>query len=273
MNTNTTIQRIESANTVPSAEALPIGTWSAGDLLTRVDERSHPMTDLKPATTREPHSEQTSRWRGPAIALGIAAAILLVVGVVGVLIAGNGDDIAPAAPTTPDSAPEVSADPVEVVREMNRRFDAADPTFAGFFDSESIDFDLVDVVRVLALDSRYWAATGMTATREYSADGAFVTVDIVATSGLDPTQRYEYTLVFRIEDGRIVEVGDFFGGMDARTADRDALADYRAWVQVNEPEKFEDLFHFGQTLATETDELLRLQQGMVAQYHEATGKG
>ena len=70
MNTNTTIQRIESANSVPSADTLPIGTWSADDLLTRIDERSRPMTDLKPTPTRQPDPGKPSRWRGPAIALG-----------------------------------------------------------------------------------------------------------------------------------------------------------------------------------------------------------
>lgn len=265
MNTNTTIQRIESANTVPTTDTLPIGTWSADDLLARIDERSHPMTDLKPTPTRQPNPEEPNRWRGPAIALGIAAAVLLVVGIVGVLVAGNGDDIAPAGPATPDTPPEVSAAPTEIVREMDRRFDAADPTFVGFFDGAAFESGALEG---LTLDSRYWAATGMTATREYSADGASVTVDTVATSGLDPTRSYEYTIVFRIEDGSISDVEVI--GIDARTADRVAFADYRAWVQANEPEKFEDLFHFGQTLATETAELLRLQQGMVAQYHEAT---
>ena len=268
MNTNTTIERIESVNTVPSTDALPTGMWSADELLTSIDERSHPMTDLKHAPTREPNPASANRWRGPAIAVGIAAVVLLVAGVLGVLAARSDDGAAAAAPATSESAPDVPVDPLEIVREMDRRFDASDPTFIGFYDEEAIG---AGVIGVLMLDSRYWSATGMTATREYSVDGAVVTVDTVATSGLDSSRTYEYTVRYRIEDGRIVDAPDV--GIDARTADRSALAAYTAWVQANHPEKYEDLVIFGTTLATQTDELVRLQRQMIAQYHEATGTG
>ncbi len=268
MNTNTTIERIESVNTVPSTDVLPTGVWSAGELLTRIDERSQPMTDLKHAPTREPDPASANRWRGPAIAVGIAATVLFLAGVVALLLNQGDGDVAPAGPATSESAPEAPIDPVEVVREMDRRFDASDPTFIGFYDEEGIG---AGVLGVLMLDSRYWSATGMTATREYSVDGAVVTVDTVATSGLDSSLTYEYTVRYRIEGGRIVDADDV--GIDARTADRGALAAYTAWVQANHPEKYEDLVIFGTTLATQTDELVRLQRQMIAQYHEATGTG
>ena len=84
MNTNTTLERIAAANTVPSADALPADSWSADDLLARIDERNIPVTDLK--TTEQPTAtQQTSGWRGLAIAGAVAAAIILVAGVIALI--------------------------------------------------------------------------------------------------------------------------------------------------------------------------------------------
>lgn len=275
MNTNTTIERIESVNTVPSTDALPTGVWSAGELLTRIDERSHPMTDLQQAPTREPNPPTTDRWRGPAIALGIAAAILLVAGVVGILMNRSGDDVAPAGPSdaTTDSSDgtDASSDPMDVIAEFDRRYDNGDPSFVALYDPSV--FGDESWIALQVNEARYAWATGLTDTSECSADGPRVTCTYTETSGIDPSRVYESgTLVYTISGGKIVGIQSE-GYFSPVTEDRSALAEYREWVRVNHPDKFDDLFLFGQTLAIQTDELVRLQRQMIAQYHEATGKG
>jgi hypothetical protein len=261
MNTNTTIQRIESANTVPSAETLPIGTWSADDLLTRIDERSHTVTDLQTSPRRSTDTSGAPRWRGPILAVGVAVAIF-VVGVLGFVVGSRSD--------SPVGSAEDS-DPAGVVTEYLARFTAGDARYVELLGPTAIDAIFIADIGA----SRYMAATGMELDADCDAQDSIVTCRVGGTSGLDRSIDYSSTgaIVFDVDDGRITSIAFTEDYQPIIDKDKPALGEYAAWVRREHPDKFGDLFVFGTTLATQTDELVRLQQQMIAQYHEATGTG
>ena len=245
MNTNSTLERIAAANKVPSADALPADSWSADDLLARIDERSTPVTDLKTAPTPVPDATP-SRWRGPVIAGAVAAAILLVIGGIGFL-ANQESDIAPAEPET-----NTLTDPSAVIDELDRRYDEGDPRLVELYDSTVFDQNWLNTQIAYA---RYQWVTGFSETRDCTVEGSQVTCTYTETSGIDPRLTYETgTVIWTVEDGKVIktEAVDYVSPV---TYDEPALAAYRDWVRENHPDKFNDLFLFGQTLAIQTDEL------------------
>ena len=108
---NATVERIKSANAVPSTDSFPNGAWSSTQLLVRIDERNETMTDtLTPVRQIDP-SKPPRRGRGPLIALAVAAALILILGVVGfnLLTGDSPPDVVEPVPTTTTVAPTTTS--------------------------------------------------------------------------------------------------------------------------------------------------------------------
>lgn len=266
MNTHTTVERIQAIDAVPTPGSMPAGMWSAEDLLARIDERSTPMTELRndPDTKSPPGAD---RWRGPAIAVGIAAAALVIVGAIGMLTLPGTDDSPPAGPATPPTG----ADALAVVDEYLNRYEAGDAAFLTLFAPDTPYFEALDTDLALR-ESRYFATTGMRADRDCVAEGTAVTCTWSVTSGLNAGWEYPpRSGTFTVEGGRIASI-ETDDDLSPIHLDRFAFEEYRQWVEANHPDKYDDLIPFGASLATYDAEIRRLQQGMIDQYHEATGR-
>jgi hypothetical protein len=106
--TQAALERLKAANAVPSGNSFPVGALSSADLLARIDERTTPMTQT--ATHRHDPEQTPKRSHGLLIALGAAAAVL-VIGVSGFLAGTrSGDEAAATVPTT-EAAPTTIATP------------------------------------------------------------------------------------------------------------------------------------------------------------------
>ena len=68
--THTTLERLKSANAVPSTDSLPSSALSSVDLLARIDERSMTMTETTTVGYSTEAPEPPKRGRGPLLALG-----------------------------------------------------------------------------------------------------------------------------------------------------------------------------------------------------------
>ena len=263
-NINATLERIRAADPVPSTDSFPADAMSSEALLARIDERSTNVTDIKTAPKTNHEREPASRWRGPAIAVAVAAGILLIVGIVSV-VSLTTDDAPPAAPApqTTDALP----DPVAVVTEFNRLYDAGDAGFEAFY-SEDIQLDQDGANRTI---SQYMAATGMTVAYDCTAVGEQVQCTTTRTSGIDPSQTYPpFTGTYVVVNGKITAMGASGPYENPMLQDRPALTAYAEWVRDNHPDKYDDLILFGTTLLINDAETRRLQGQMIQQYREAT---
>lgn len=103
--THTTLERLKSANAVPSTDSLPSGALSSVGLLARIDERNRTMTETT-TVGHSPDAPEPPTRRGALIALGVAAAVLLLVGGLS-LLSTDQTELEPAqrVPTT-EAAPD-----------------------------------------------------------------------------------------------------------------------------------------------------------------------
>ncbi len=156
--TRLTIERVISANQIPSLDTLPASALTSAGLLARIDERSMAMTNttLTPVHDTGP-GNRPNRWRGPLIALAAAAALILLIGVTTFNVL-RGDEnpvttepppttIAPAttvAPATTAAPTTVARTPLEILNgyiDSRNRHDA-DEMASFFADSATISGDL-----------------------------------------------------------------------------------------------------------------------------------
>ncbi len=222
---NATVERIKSANAVPSTDSFPTGAWSSADLLVRIDERNKTMTDtLTPVRKIDP-AQPPGRGRGPLIAFAAAAVLILVIGVAAfnVLTGDNQPEVTDPVPTTttaapttttvaptPDAvqlpAPPVPADtpPLEVLAGIQAAWDAGDMDAAhALMWPESGYFTQLDWVEGIAQEIQQRYATNMTVERECSLgnpaelqdrplsvpQGVMITCEETLISGLQPGER------------------------------------------------------------------------------------
>lgn len=270
-NENTTLERVRSADPVPSAEAFPHDAWSADVLLAHIDERSTLVTDLK--TTPKGAPEKTRSWRGIAIAAAVAAAILVVVGITGLLMRSDGD-IAPVdTPSTSSTVPLVdpSATPTEVVTAYLAAVDAGDvATYEALLDPEQPD--LFTGVNGTRRSARYQATTGMVVTHDCSTDGTTVTCTTTRQSGLAPDQTYPpFEMIAVVEAGMITTLDFGPEYVWADNVDAEALNAYRAWVEGNRADAYDDLFGPTFEIILDTPDARALHGSVIAEYLGETG--
>ena len=79
---HTTLERIKSADTVPSLGSFPGGALKSAALLARIDREEHHVETLAPIRLDEP-AKPPGRGRGPLLALAAAAVVLTIVGIAG----------------------------------------------------------------------------------------------------------------------------------------------------------------------------------------------
>jgi len=269
---NPTVERIKSANPVPSHDSLPGGAASATALLARIDERSTTMTDtLTPIREIEP--SKPPRWgRGPLIALAVAAVVVLLIGVASFsLLSGDEQPVvterpaptttteSPATTTTVASLPQspLPADTpaLEVVAAIQAEWDAGDISGAEALILPDSLFFTEGVGPGVAREIWYRYATGMTVERECEMGtppqlasqppqvpgSEMVTCTETLISGLNPgVATGGGTVAASVIDGWVVDIFiiDYQGGLD----ERGPIADYRTWLQETIPDRYPDLF-------------------------------
>lgn len=292
-----TLERIKSANAVPSPDSFPSGALSSSDLLAQIDARSRTMTDtLTPIRPAEP-VKAPRRGRGPLVALAVAAAIVLIIGTSFAIFSG-GDAPPPATdppPTTTTAASTLSraegalaADtpPLEVLTEWHAHVDAGDMARADAMVWPDSGYVTDDVSRGVSPEIWYRAATGVVMERDCTpgasglaaelgiaprAGGAIVTCNETMISGLQPGSVIGGgTFAAEVADGMILDImilPDFVGALD----ETEGLDLYRNWVRDRRPEAFEELFAFGINLRADTTELRTAHQEMVAFFLSSTG--
>lgn len=284
---STTVDRIKSADTVPSPDSLPSGAMSSAALLARIDERSKTMTDtLTPIRQVDP-SKPPSRGRGPLLAFAVAAVLILVIGVTtfNVLTGDSQPEVADpvptttVAPTTTTAAPPTTlaplegllpanTPPIEVVEALQAEWAAGDIAGAEALIRPDSHFFTDDLASGVAPEILYRSVTGMTSEGECAigtppqlepwtfsfATSVMVTCTDTLTSGLEPGVVVGGgTTAYEVADGWIVEfiIVDYQGALDERTG-RDA---YRNWVQEFFPTEFATVFNpTTLTMILETEE-------------------
>jgi len=281
--TQTTVERIESANAVPSPDAFPSGALSSTDLLARIDTRSKTMTEtLTPIRATDP-VKRPGRGRGPLIALAVAAVILLVIGVTSFTILSNDDAAPPAtdppattttiAPTTTVTATTVApiegvlpADtpPLEVVAALHAAWDAGDMDAADALINPDSGYFSQNQGPGIAEEIWYRSATNMVVYRECSIDAApFAAIGLPLGDGVAVSCKE--TLISGLQPGRPVG-GGFFGAevnngmitnfyIDEYTGGRfenEGLDLYRSWVSLNDSDAYEALFAVDTTIVVDT---------------------
>jgi hypothetical protein len=268
-----TLERITSANAVPSPDSFPSGALSSVDLLARIDERSTTMTDtLTPLRPTEP-GKPPKRSRGPLIALAVAAVVLLIIGISSFALlsrddSGPADTIPPApAPTTApiESVLPPDTPPLEVVAALQAAWDAGDMDLAEALISPDSGYFSNDSGPGIAEEIWYRHATKMTVERECSLDAApFETLGLPLGDGV-PVSCNE-TLISGLQPGRIIG-GGFFGAevADGMVTDfyideyvgaltEDAAFDgYRSWMEKFNPDAAGDLFRADGTMIADTN--------------------
>ncbi len=274
--TRTTVERIKSANAVPSTDSFPSGALSSSALLARIDERNQTMTDtltpIRPTDSVKP----PRRGRGPLIALAVAAVILLVIGVTSFTILSNDSNPVPpatdaptttAAPTTTTVAPApttlapleglLPADtpPLEVVEMLQAEWAAGDIEGAEALIRPDSHFFTDGLAPGIARETLYRSTTGMAIENDCAigtpsqiepwtfrfATSAMVTCTETLTSGLEPGVVVGGgTAAYEVADGWIVEViiVDYKGALDERSG----LDAYRTCVQEFFPDDFATVF-------------------------------
>lgn len=271
MTNERTLERIREADPVPSATDFPHGAWSSRALLDAIDERSTSMTDLKTAPTGAP--ERKSRWQGPVIALAVAAVILVVVGIAG-LVLRNDADIAPVdTPTTTTAGPAIdaSATPMEVVDAYLAAVGTGDyPAYEALLDPDQIE--LFAGLNGTRRSARYQAATGMVVTHDCAAEGATVTCTSTRRSGLAPEHVYPpFAMTATVENGLITELAFSADYAWADNADADETEAYRLWVQANRDDVYDTLFGPLSEIVVDIPSAVALHQEVIAEYLAATG--
>jgi hypothetical protein len=268
-----TIERIQSANPVPTPDALPTGALSSTALLTRIDERSTAMTDtLTPIRGTGP-GKRPGRGRGPLVALAVAAVLILIIGLASFAFL-NGDENAPVvddnpaptttqAPTTtvaslPQSPLPADTPPLEVVAAVQAAWAAGDMPAAealirpdsGFFEQNSSTG--------FAAELWYRNATGVVVTDQECTvetppelanegfEGTFVTCTESLTSGITPGSVIGGgTLAVTVQDGWVVDVF-ILGYQGALDGERNGYVSYQnaylRWMQDRFPDESEGLF-------------------------------
>lgn len=276
---NTTIERIRSANPVPSPDSFPTGALSSARLLAHIDERNTDMTDtLTPIRSTEPGKPPPGN-RGPLIALAVAAVLILVIGFTTFNVL-TGDDTAPAVdPTTTTTTatettvttvttvattdPFVSSlpadtPPLEVLAALQAAWDSGDMAAADALIRPDSGFLAQNVSPGFAAELWYRNATGAVITdrdcrvetpaelANEGFEGTFVTCTETLESGINPgTEIGGGKLAVTVQDGWIVDVF-ILGYLGALDGERDGYQSYQnaylSWMQERFPEDAEVLF-------------------------------
>ncbi len=282
-NAQRTVERIKSANAVPSMDSFPPGALSSSALRHRIDERKMAMSsNLIYETETELPGPPTKR-RGPLVALAVAAAILVVVGIAAISTSSR-NDLTPVdqpAITTPvvpapaeRDARALPADTplLEVVATFQERSDRGDVEgFEALFHPEN------GYVRGSNAEGSWFAAaTGITTQRNCVAlPTTQISCTERATSGLDPTvTTSEYTTLWTGAEGYIYTV-EFPDGFPEPAlgdpVDGPGVPEYRDWLEARFPDAFPDLFSNGSAIKVDTEDARTEHQRFIAMYLASIG--
>ncbi len=293
-NRHTALERIRSADTVPSMDAFPSGALTSDALLARIDERSTMTDTLTPLELEKPPGPQ-QRNRGPLLAMAAAAAVLLVVGVFGFVMLAGDDTVAPASgdftrrqpggggPATAESG-SLPADtpPLDVALAHMERWERGDVPGSeaviapdAYFIGANIDIMRADVAPLYARASWHVLVTGATVdTTCIQLTDERVQCDTVITSGLTPgTVLLDEPAILVISEGQIVGFEYPEGAGNLVGADALGIQGYQAWLRSTDPDAHAELFVFGETMVLETETVRKSHQEKIAEYLAATSEG
>ena len=297
-----TLERIKSANAVPSSDSFPSGALSSTELLARIDERSKAMTEtLTPIRPTQP-AKPPRRGRGPLIALAVAAVVVLIIGVAGftLLTGDNSGPVATDPPTPTTVAPTTTTaptttiarsegalppdtPPLEVVAALQAAWDAGDMALAEGLIAPDSGYFAQNQGAGISEEIWYRAATAVTVERDCSLDAApFTAIGIPLGNGVAVS--CNETLISGLQPGRVIG-GGFFGaevadGMimdfyiddyDGAGIEREGLDEYRTWMQEFSPQTAGELFRPDGTLVADTEEARTRHNELVAVFVTTMG--
>jgi hypothetical protein len=296
--TQHTIERIRSANPVPSPDSFPTRALSSAGLLARIDERNTTMTDtLTPIRGTDP-GKPPRRNRGPLIGLAVAAAVLLLVGITTFAIGGGEDSpVVTDPPATTTEAPTTTtttvpptttaqfesplpADtpPLEAAAAIQAAWDAGDMAAADALIRPDSGFLEQNISPGFAAELWYRNATGAVITNRdcrvetpaelanEGFEGTFVTCTENLESGINPgTVIGGGKLAMTVQDGWVVDVFllGYLGALDGERGGYQAYQNaYLAWMQERFPDNSEVLFD-GIDMVIDTPEAAALHQELI----------
>ena len=276
------LERIRSADTVPSMDAFPTGALTSDALLARIDERSTMTDTLTPIRLDEPSKPPASK-RGPLLAIAVAAIVLVVVGVAGFALTRDegtppvtSEPTTTVAPTT--TAPTTTLAPgalpvdtpaLEVVQAWNARWAAGDVEGFEALVDPGASYFADNAGTAVARGSWYRIATGATVESTCSNITAQrIRCETTSISGLTPGEVLldRSITVYTVADGRIQNFEFPDGYAPYYAYDIEGLERYRVWLRENDPSAFEELFAFGETIVLETEEVRAAHQEQIARF-------
>ncbi|MDH3307969.1 MAG: hypothetical protein OEO77_10675 [Acidimicrobiia bacterium] len=275
-NAQTTVERIKSANAVPSTDSFPPGALSSTALRIRIEERSTAMSNV---LTYDRHTEPTEpprKGRGPLVALAVAAAVVLILGITALNVLSRGTEVDPAIqPTQIVPSPEergaraLPADTplLTVVSAFQARWDAGDVAgYEALFHPDNGYVSGSD-----ATTSWFVEATGTTTERDCVVlETTQVSCTERGISRLQPgTVTNTYTTLWTGAEGYIYTI-EFPDGMPTpvltNPTDGPGVAEYRSWLEERFPDAFGTLFVDGMTMTLDTEDVRTNHQGFVDMY-------
>lgn len=293
-NTHIALERLRSADTVPSLDAFPSGALTSDALLARIDERNTMTDTLTPIKLDEP-PRPPQRNRGPLLAIAAAAVVLLIVGVVGFVLLAGDDTRAPASgdftrrqpggggPATAESGPlPADAAPLDVALAHFDRWERGDVPGSeaviapdAYFIGANIDIMRADVAPLYARAS--WHVLVTDATVDTSCNQLTeerVQCVLLITSGLTPGQvLLDERVILVISEGQIVGFEYPEGAGNTVGADALGVQGYQAWLRSTDPEGHAEFFAFGETMVLETETARDFHREKIAEYLAATSEG
>jgi hypothetical protein len=258
--TERTIERITSANPVPSPDAFPSSALSSADLLARIDERSTAMTEtLTPIRDLEPE-KPPRRARGPFVAVAVAAAVVLVIGLASLFFL-NGDATAPADPSpTLESPLGADAEALDVIAAVTAAWDAGDLATADSLIHPDSPYFSPQAASGFAAEVWYREASGAVVERDcalgtpvpgwdtdlFDNGGVVVTCEETIISGTEPgTVIGGGITAAEVKDGWVLNpfIGPgYVGAISERGNENQFIGQYRNWVRERFPDDFDELF-------------------------------
>lgn len=271
----TTVERIRSANPVPSPDSLPSGALSTSALLVRIDERSKTMTDTVTKLEQVDRAKPPPRNRGPLVALAVAAAVIVIVGIAALTVLSNDRQpvvTEPPTPTTttvvttttatptttqaPQSLLPADTPPLAMVDALAARWNNGDVDGGLALFHPSTDAYLGDDFKAgVGQELWYRWATRMEVTNE--CEVATPPELVGRTPRIEGAQIVSCvdTIVSGLEPGRVVaggrwavEVADgwiydfFIIDFDGALNELEGLSAYREWMREHIPDRFATLF-------------------------------
>lgn len=263
----TTVDRIKSADAVPSPDSFPSGALSSTALLARIDERNQTMTDTLTPIRRVDPAKPPRRGRGPLIAFAAAAVLILVIGVAAfnLLTGDSPPEVTDPVPTTTTTVaptttvaletgpvtlptPPVPANtpPLEVLAGLQSAWDAGDMDAAhALMWPDSGYFTQLDWVDGIAQEIQQRYATNMTIERECTLgnpaelqdrpltvrQGVMITCEETLISGLQPGERAGGgRFAAEVADGWVIDF--FIFDYQGAVFESPGVDLYAEWMQV-----------------------------------------